>query len=115
MSGTWGTVCDAFWSSTDARVVCRQMGFSSSGTNIKHRNCAYYKIIILNNIILLHYNIGAVARINAYYGQGTAPILLDNVGCSGTESRLIDCTYDSNTTDCSHSDDAGARCQVIAC
>ena len=54
--------------------------------------------------------IDAVARINAYYGQGTGPILLDDVSCTGTESRLISCTYDSNTADCSHSEDAGVRC-----
>ena len=32
-SGQWGTVCNDFWSSTNTRVACRQLGFSSSSTS----------------------------------------------------------------------------------
>ena len=54
----------------------------------------------------------ATAFSNAHFGQGIIPILLDNVGCSGSESQLTDCPYDPGTSDCSHSDDAGVRCQA---
>ena len=53
---------------------------------------------------------GAIAYSNAYFGQGSGPILLDNLACSGLENTLVNCSYDSHTGDCYHSDDAGVRC-----
>ena len=44
------------------------------------------------------------------YGQGTGPILMDDVICTGLEDGLINCTFDNNTGDCSHSNDAGVIC-----
>ena len=51
----------------------------------------------------------AIAFNNAYFGQGTGPIHLDDLSCVGTESSLFSCTY-SSTHDCDHSEDAGVSC-----
>jgi len=54
----------------------------------------------------------AVAFSRAHFGAGTGTIYLDNVGCSGSEANLIDCSR-STSVSCSsgHSEDAGVRCQ----
>jgi len=51
----------------------------------------------------------AVALLYAHFGQGSVPIVMDEVGCTGSESRLIDCNYDSRHS-CSHREDASVRC-----
>ena len=83
-NGEWGTVCDDGWDDTDAGVVCRQLGFGSSGAAIT----------------------------SAGFGQGSGSILLDAVACIGSESTLASCDHlgIGVTRSCSHSEDAGVRC-----
>ena len=65
-------------------------------------------------IIAMYISTGAVPFSAAHFGAGTGPIYLDNVECSGSESRLIDCSH-SSFVSChgGHSEDAGVRCQGI--
>ena len=51
------------------------------------------------------------------FTNGAGVIWLNGVNCTGTESRLIDCPASATglyDNDCSHTKDAGVRCQGIA-
>ena len=83
--GQWGTVCDDSWDIQDAIVVCRQLGFPSA--------------------------VSAVSA--AGFSASDGPILLDNVGCTGRESSLSDCSHAGWTVNnCGHSEDAGVICST---
>lgn len=51
----------------------------------------------------------AIARAFAYFGQGSGPIQIDNVLCTGVESELRNCSY-SQSNACGHSADVGVTC-----
>ncbi|XP_017567473.1 galectin-3-binding protein A [Pygocentrus nattereri] len=82
--GQWGTVCDDNWEIAQALVVCRQLGFP-----------------------------GAVsATAGGANGEGSGPIWLDDVSCTGSESSLSTCHFKGwGVTDCSHKEDAGVVCE----
>ena len=81
----WGTVCDDRWDDTDAGVVCRQLGFGSSGTAIK----------------------------SAGFGQGSGSIWLDSVTCTGNESTLASCGHLGVGISRNCYEVAGVRCTEI--
>ncbi|KAK9957096.1 hypothetical protein ABG768_011366 [Culter alburnus] len=81
--GSWGTVCDDGWDMEDANVVCSQLG------------CGYAV---------------SVSGQGEPYGQGTGPIHLDELGCTGTEGSLWECPALMQGHDCGHKEDAGVVC-----
>ncbi|XP_073208968.1 neurotrypsin-like isoform X3 [Lepidochelys kempii] len=81
--GKWGTICDDQWDDRDAEVVCRQLGFSGTPKAFSW----------------------------AHYGQGSGPILLDEVECSGNELSLDQCKKNNwGQQNCDHIEDAGVSC-----
>ena len=84
--GDFGTVCDDRFSNVDATVVCRQLGFSSG---VAH----------------------SPGSTSVPTGPDSMPIHLDEVACSGSESRLDQCNSNGvGNTDCSHSEDVIVTC-----
>ena len=80
--GQFGTVCDDYWSTREALVVCRQLGYS-----------------------------GGESMFYSNYGPGTGTIWMDDVDCNGPETSLADCPHLGwGSHNCVHYEDVGVRC-----
>ena len=102
-SRVWGTVCNSGWTRSDAAVVCRQLGYSSSGN--------YSSILNTINVLYTILTIGATALHSTIFGRGSGPIFLHDVRCTGIENRLFDCPNGGiEINSCSHYSDAGVTC-----
>ena len=78
-------------------------------SNIEYAYLACSNVFTFN---LNSFTAGTTAYSSSYFGRGTGGIYLDNLGCRGSESRLIDCPHSRiGVHNCDHSDDAGMRCQ----
>ena len=80
----WGTVCGYIWDLADATVVCHQLG--------------YLRAVAVPG--------------TAAFGAGSGPSWYSNVGCTGNEMNLTECSssFSLSGSACSHSQDAGAVC-----
>ena len=103
-NNVWGTVCDDYFYNVDARVVCRTMGYTTVGMCVLKANEGKVYCDLCTDA-------GAVALREAYFGEGTGQIWLDNIQCAGTETWLDECPQnDIGTHNCDHDEDVGVRC-----
>ena len=70
----------------------------------------YQGVIILRNYAIF-FATGATAHTGAYFGEGSGPIHLDIVQCSGSEYNLTECEIRNDRVRTNHSIDVGVKCQ----
>ena len=112
----WGTVCDDSWNSTDATVVCKQLGYAYTGSELLSKSGMRLITLSFSSSIQAHLSvhspIGGKAYSNGHFGNGSGPIFLDDVQCTSSASKLLECpSRPILSHNCLHSADAGVGCE----
>lgn len=87
-NGIWGRVCNAFgnWGTDNARLVCRQLGFSEDGKTA----------LTVDTICLFCSLTGAYVVADAsVFGESEQNAVVGEVNCVGTEAGLLECSHSS--------------------
>ena len=86
MNNAWGSVCNDGFSTNDATVVCRQLGFPITGAE-------------------------AFRDASTRFNISTGPVFLDRVDCRGSESSVMNCRQTTpGLSECTATEIAGVQC-----
>ena len=85
-------------------------GYRHAGSNVD-LYILYCRLFLLR-VHLLPPSAGGRAYSNAHFGAGSGPIFLDDVQCTSSDSKLLECSSSPVLMhNCLHSADAGVRCE----
>ena len=110
----------AIYSPHSSRVKSKanptKLGHQQSHMCLNYESQLPYSCVVIQFYTLQLSNITAASALTTGFTNGVGQIWLDNVGCRGTETRLIDCPASPlGSHNCVHSEDAGVSCSGTTC
>ena len=93
-SGSWGTICDDYWSDATGTVMCRELGYVQFIQRFKVKFSSILKIKLKNNRVqkfqFLSFRSTISFQMSSPVSRNKMNIWLDDVICSGYEDWLCD-------------------------